>query len=73
MGEFYKDPNQFVSHRRPFIVTVAMSKEKLESKMKEDVKKEPKDKRNLYLAREGCKLLFYIFLGTFIHFSLLFR
>jgi hypothetical protein len=38
-------------------VALAVTRENLDQKKQEADKKEHKDKRNLFLAREGCKIL----------------
>lgn len=53
--KFDSDPSHFVMGRRQFIISEALSKKKLDDKLQDVNKKEPKDKRNLFLAREGCK------------------
>ena len=48
----------FVIGGRPLKVSRAISREKLIEKQKSEAEKEEKDTRNLWLAREGCELLF---------------
>lgn len=46
-------PEGLILNGRRLNVTHALSRDELEAKAKEDKKKEKKDRRNLYLAREG--------------------
>jgi len=58
LGAFNEDPSKFQFGHRQFNVITAVSRENLSNNSKDQEQDQPKskDKRNLYLAREGCKL-----------------
>ena len=55
MQKYEEAPEFFIMGRRQFYMSLAMTRAKLGQKLQEGVKKEPSDKRNLFLVREGCK------------------